>query len=153
MIQKFLIWLYNKLKSKPEGPFQAKPDGASRLSNDCLINNCFVETQLPLALWRKAYDRALELYYKNGKPPGLYPYKWDALEQTAIAYHYDLLNFSEKRLGLFGYVVETSTMHFGIVDTDTEKSVANNQNIWELHKIFRAELLGLDIPFAVEQKR
>ena len=140
------------IRSKPEGPFQAKQNGATWVSN-CEITNCYVETQLPLALWRKAYDRALQLYYKDGKPPGLYPYKWDAQEQTAISYTYDLLDFSETRLGLFGYVVGTGTLHIGIVDTDTGESVANKENIWELHKIFRAELLGLDIPFSAEQKR
>lgn len=135
------------VKKKP-----LKPPGGVWISKKCQVSFCFLHAKVGPAVWAKAYKRAQELDYRKGKPKGLYPMKWEASQDDIIIYHYDLLDLTETRVGFCAYSPEIGTMHIGIYDTITEQSVATQKDVFTLHKIFRAELLGLAMPFPVEQK-
>lgn len=147
---KFLDRFFGK---KPPIPPELPPDAAFP-TNSCGVAYCFLETHIGSIPWNEAYEKAVALNFNAGKPPGLYPFKWDAHDGKILLYYYDMLDFSDPRIGFFAWTAITGTLHMGIYDASKEHSVANKSDIFTLHKIFRSELLGIKMPsWNVEKKK
>ena len=147
------LWgeLWDLFTKKPSQPPKLPPDAAFP-SNVCGVAFCFLETHIGSIPWNHAYERAVALDYNAGKPPGLYPFKWEAHDGKILLYYYDMLDFNDPRVGFFAWTAQTGKLHIGIYDPSKERSVANESDIFILNKIFRSELLGIKTPWNIEKK-
>lgn len=130
--------------------------GKAYIVKDCPLKFCRLHVKYSPVIWRTAREKADKLDYRKGELPGLYPYKWEVREQWAIEYHYDEIT-SSGWIGFFnsdasGPDLVPQVVHIGIYPfgrVGTTKDIKENE-YFLLHRVFRAELLGIKMKYVVE---